>query len=113
MKRMCGLIKKVFLLGVTVFFLAFSVNTLSLAASPPKTAKTKAAKENKKVQKVDVNAADVKELRSLPGIGKKTAENIIAYRKASGPFKTPEDLLKVKGIGKKTLKKIENLIILQ
>jgi competence protein ComEA len=61
-------------------------------------------------EKVNVNTAGVKDLTKLPGIGTKTAQNIIDYRQQHEPFQTPKDLLKVKGIGKKTLKKVENLI---
>jgi competence ComEA-like helix-hairpin-helix protein len=56
--------------------------------------------------KVDVNTADVEELTRIPGIGPKTAEAIVAYRKDVGPFKTVEDLIEVKGIGPKKLETI-------
>ncbi len=50
---------------------------------------------------VDVNSASVALLSYLAGIGKKVAENIVAYREANGAFKTKNDLLKVKGLGAK------------
>jgi competence protein ComEA len=50
--------------------------------------------------KVNINKAGVKELATLDGIGPKAAERIVAYRDAHGPFKKPEDLRKVEGIGK-------------
>ena len=56
--------------------------------------------------KIDPNTATPAELITLPGIGKKKAELIIAGR----PYKTVEDLLGVKGIGKKTLEKLKPLI---
>ncbi len=40
----------------------------------------------------------------LPGIGKVKAAEIIKIRKKIGKFKTADDLLKVNGIGKQTLK---------
>ena len=49
--------------------------------------------------KVDLNTADAQELMTLPGIGEKRAQAIIAYREANGPFRIPEDLTKVDGIG--------------
>jgi competence protein ComEA len=53
---------------------------------------------------VDINTADAKTLAAeMKGVGEKTAEAIVAYRTANGPFKTVEDLLKVKGIGDKLL----------
>jgi competence protein ComEA len=36
-------------------------------------------------------------------VGKIKSEAIVAYRDANGPFKSAEDLVKVKGIGKKTI----------
>lgn len=51
---------------------------------------------------VDVNTADAKTLaRELQGIGMSKAQAIISYREKNGPFKSPDDLAKVKGLGKK------------
>jgi competence protein ComEA len=49
--------------------------------------------------KININTAGVKELMSLSGIGHKVAERIVEYRDAHGPFKKPEDLKKVEGVG--------------
>ena len=62
---------------------------------------------------VNVNTATQKELVLLPGVGKKTADNIIAYRQQNGNFKTVEDLLKVKGFGKKTLAGCVDYMVLE
>lgn len=51
--------------------------------------------------RININLATVAELDSLPGVGASTAEKIIADREANGPFKTPEDLKRVSGIGDK------------
>ena len=48
---------------------------------------------------ININTADEYELRRLPGIGEKRAEDIIAYREANGPFETVEELDLVSGIG--------------
>ncbi len=53
---------------------------------------------------VDVNTADAKTLaRELQGIGMAKAEAIVSYREKNGPFKTADDLAKVKGLGKKLI----------
>ncbi len=52
---------------------------------------------------VNLNTATKEELMLLPGIGKTTAEAILAYRKEKGNFKTVDDLKNVKGIGDKKL----------
>jgi len=53
--------------------------------------------------KIDINTADAKSLTLLKGIGEKRAEAIIKYRDANGPFKSVEELDKVKGISKKVI----------
>lgn len=55
---------------------------------------------------VNINTANAKTIsQSLPGIGMKKAEAIIQYRNKYGPFKTLSDLVKVRGIGEKTVQK--------
>ena len=56
--------------------------------------------------RVDPNRASVAELEALPGVGPKTAAAIVAAREAQGPFRAPEDLLRVKGIGPKKLEQM-------
>ncbi len=60
--------------------------------------------------RVDINKATVNELAKLPGIGKKKAEAIIAYRTEHGKFNSVDDLKKVDGIGEKTFKEIKERI---
>lgn len=50
---------------------------------------------------VDINSASLSLLSYVAGIGAKVAQNIIAFREENGVFKTKEQLLKVKGLGKK------------
>ncbi len=62
------------------------------------------------VRKVNINSANVQTLTSLPGIGPKMAERIVEYRSLNGPFRSAEDLMKVRGIGKKTFAKLKPYI---
>lgn len=56
------------------------------------------------VQPVDLNTADAATLaRVLNGVGPAKAEAIIAYREAHGPFTHIDELVKVKGIGLRTV----------
>lgn len=53
---------------------------------------------------VDLNAADAATLaRELKGVGPARAEAIVAWREANGPFKNPEDIMLVQGIGERVL----------
>jgi competence protein ComEA len=53
---------------------------------------------------VNINSADAGTLaRELEGIGPAKAQAIVEYRQKNGPFKAPEDLLKVQGIGERVL----------
>ncbi|MEK6557847.1 MAG: helix-hairpin-helix domain-containing protein, partial [Candidatus Margulisiibacteriota bacterium] len=48
----------------------------------------------------------------LPGISPKVAQHIVEFRLQNGPFHAVEDLLKIKGIGPKTLGKVRQYIFL-
>lgn len=56
---------------------------------------------------LDLNRANFEELLTLPGIGPTIAQRIISYRYEKGNFKKLEELLKIKGIGKKKLEKLK------
>ena len=70
-------------------------------------------KEASKEGKVNINTATVEELKTLKGVGEKKAEAIIEYRKKNGSFKTKEDLMKVRGIGKKLFESFQERIVTQ
>lgn len=55
---------------------------------------------------VNINTASAKELSAaLKGIGDSKAGAIVLYREAHGPFKTLQELTKVKGVGAATVDK--------
>ena len=56
---------------------------------------------------VNINTANVEELTTLKGVGEKTAQLIVEYRKLQ-KFKSVEDIMNVKGIGPKTFEKIKD-----
>lgn len=61
---------------------------------------------------VNINDADIASLMKLVGVGESKAKAIINYRNLNGPFKSVEDLVKVKGIGKAFLKKNKRYLLL-
>jgi competence protein ComEA len=62
---------------------------------------------------IPINTATVEELDILPGIGAQTAQAIIEYREAHGKFLSPEDLLRVPGIGPKKLAALKSHITVE
>lgn len=60
---------------------------------------------------VRINSATVDELMTLPGIGEVTANAIIAYREANGPFTDLDALDAVDGIGPSTVEEIAEFIV--
>jgi competence protein ComEA len=106
-----------FMAVVFVFVLGFSTlpgETYAKSNSEKVTTKKMEKKKNnvraqKKevVKNIDINKANKQTLMQIPGIGPKTAESILKYRKANGKFKNVKDLTKVKGIGDKSLAKMK------
>lgn len=60
---------------------------------------------------VDINSADAATLaRELKGVGPARAEAIVAWREANGPFRSPEDIVLVQGIGERVLEDNRDLL---
>ncbi len=74
-------------------------------ASPEKAA-AKDAQAKAPAGLVDLNAADQKTLEALPGVGPKTAQEIIKGR----PYKTVDDLGKVKGMNKRKVDALKGMV---
>jgi competence protein ComEA len=62
---------------------------------------------------VDPNRATLEDLQTLPGIGPVLARRVVERRTLHGPFHRLEDLLEVKGIGKKRLDRLRPFVILE
>jgi competence protein ComEA len=86
-----------FALAVALAMVASS--TLAVAAGKPAPA-----------AKVNVNTATVQQLAELPGVGEKLAVRIVEYRQKSGAFKSIHEMVNVRGIGEKSLTRIESYV---
>jgi competence protein ComEA len=62
--------------------------------------------------KIILNTATATQLDKLPSVGMKRAEQIVALRERLGRFKSLNDLLRIKGIGVRTLKKMLPMLVL-
>ena len=69
-----------------------------------------AAEEARADGLVNINSADLEELKTLPGIGDSKARSIIAYREENGAFENPEDIKNVDGIGEGVFAKLDGCI---
>ncbi|HAU32555.1 MAG: Competence protein ComEA helix-hairpin-helix repeat protein [Desulfotomaculum sp. 46_296] len=59
---------------------------------------------------ININTADQTEIESLPGIGPALAGRIIQYREENGPYRVPEDIKNVSGIGEKRYEEMKDKI---
>jgi competence protein ComEA len=85
----------------------------TVAAASPSAAPVAPASEGLTADgKVILNCANIEELGRLPGVGPKRAQAILDLRAKLGRFRRPTDLLRVKGIGPKSLKKLEPHFVL-
>ncbi len=57
-------------------------------------------------KKIDLNRATFEEINTLPGISDRVARELVEERKRRGGFRSPEEILAVRGIKEKRLKKI-------
>ena len=82
-----------------LFFAAcFIFPALSVAAKKPP------------LKPININSASSEELQQVPGIGPVTADKILQMRKSYGAFKSVDDLLAIRGIGKKRLEKMRKYL---
>lgn len=87
--------KKTFLFIFTALLLSFQTNSLANNIEAQTMEQTTTL--------LSINTASAKELATLKGIGLKKAQAIVNYRETNGNYLSIDDLLKVKGIGKKVL----------
>lgn len=85
--------------------LAFCLVALCLAAGV-----APAATKKPPLKPVNINTANAEELQQVPGIGPATADKILQMRKSYGAFKSVDDLVSIKGLGKKRLEKMRKYL---
>jgi competence protein ComEA len=89
---------------------ASSSTVAPAVASAPRSATPHARTRATPEDPVYLNQATLEDLTRLPGVGPKRAEAVLSLRAKLGKFRQPEDLMRVKGIGRATLKRLRPLL---
>ncbi len=81
---------------------------LACASAAPVAAASSAAPKAtaSEARPVDLNTADSAALESVPGIGKSLSQRFVSFREKNGPFQSVDDLLKIQGVGEKSIQKL-------
>src|SRR5262245_59513871 len=87
-------------------FLLLALTVAAVAERPLRAAAPAKAAPAAEARPIDLNTADTAALESVPGIGKSLSERIVAFREKNGPFQSVDDLLKVQGVGEKSIQKL-------
>lgn len=101
-----------FLIGYNAFYVGkpIEISNHNYLNSNIQKESTELFQEENDTIRVNINTASESELVSLDGIGPSKAENIIEYRETHGGFSSIEEIMNVKGIGKKIFKNIKDNI---
>ena len=113
-----------FILAVFLGFFLFNSNTFRKeplaetpgaviavkADRPPQAGSRHSVRSALPVFPIDLNKATIEELTLLPGIGEKTALRIVEKRAELNGFRSVDDLMAVKWIGKAKLEKVRDLV---
>lgn len=94
-----------------------AASTRTTTASALKTSAVRTTVANTAAEEVllwlDINSADALQLAELPGIGPKTAEDIVSYRENCGYFRNIEEIMNVSGIGEGKFNNIREYIYVE
>ena len=93
--------------ALVAFVLVASIAPEAFAAPP---SAPRSAGESPAVS-VDINTADATTLMTVPGIGKSLAQRIVDFRQKNGAFTKVDDLVKVQGIGERSLERIRPYLV--
>jgi competence protein ComEA len=100
-----------FLIGIFIAALVATGPDAWAQATKAAAAKSPAARQRATPgAPVNLNAASLAQLQTLPGVGASTAQRILDYRQKNGAFKKIEELMNVKGLGEKSFLKLKPLV---
>lgn len=96
--------------AVAIVLAVASVAALARAAPPPPVAPPRVPEAPAPPRRINPQTADAHALESLPGVGPAIARRIVAARARGLTFRRPEDLLRVRGIGPTTLRRMRDAL---
>ncbi|MDY6861630.1 MAG: ComEA family DNA-binding protein [Thermodesulfobacteriota bacterium] len=103
------MVKKIFFITAMFFAFAcvFTIYTKNIMAQEGSDSDKKEVTIS---EKININTGTQEDFEKIKGIGPGLAKKIIEYRESHGNFESIEDIINVKGIGKKKLEKIKDCI---
>ena len=93
------------ILALMILYRAASTQDFKISSAPQTAVETQTETARSRYA-VDINRATFDELMGVKGMTEAIANGILAYRNETGRFYTYEELLKVPGVGEKTLEKL-------
>ena len=100
-----------FILLVALTFMFFLSSSVTAQSDRPEQLETLAMSSE---MPIDINVATAEQLATaLVGIGPAKADDIVTYRNQHGSFSSVDELLNIKGIGRKTLERNRGLLTVQ
>ena len=93
-----------------VIFLSLSVFIITCACSARVETVSDDSHSARSPNAINVNTSNAEEIEKLPQIGPALAMKIVEHRNRYGPFRRPEHLLVIDGIGEDRFEKIEHMI---
>lgn len=95
------------LVGYNAFF---SKNAVEITENLVTSEALEQDEETKGSEVININTASPEELEKLNGVGKAMSKRIVEYRETHGGFANKEEIMNVRGIGKKVFETIKNNI---
>ena len=98
--------EKTVLKGLLIIVLLGTLINLALKHEVSFLQWAKTVERHRAVAQTNINRVSVQDLMNVPGIGKRTAERILEYRQAHGPFTSLDQIKNIKGIPAKRYERI-------
>lgn len=86
---------------LSIILVATLINLPPTSSLAGQTSRSSDSHPKSEIAPIDINRATAEDFATLPGVGPELARRIVAHREKHGPFRRVEDLLVIRGIGRK------------